>query len=110
MAASALVPVQITRTGITDTLSAANVDGNYYTNTGKEFLEVANGSGGSINVIIGAYVDSTSITAFKTIAVGAGARKKIGPFPTSPYNDASGYVQITYSAVTSVTVAVYYVA
>ena len=109
MAASALVPVQIVRAGIVDTLASANVDGNYYTNTGKEFLEVANGSGGSINVIIGAYVDSTAIASFKTIAVAAGARKKIGPFPTSPYNDASNYVQITYSAVTTVTVAVYYV-
>lgn len=107
MAATALVATQITRAGITDTLAAANVDGNYFINTGANWLEISNGSGGSINVIIGAYVDSTSIVAFKTIAVGAGARKKIGPFPSSPYSDASGYVQLTYSAVTSVTVGVF---
>lgn len=108
MAVSALTPTQITRAGIVDSLSAANVDGNYFTNTGSIWIEVANGSGGSINVIIGAYVDSTAIASFKTIAVAAGARKKIGPFPSSPYNDADGRVQITYSAVTSVTVGAFY--
>jgi hypothetical protein len=107
MAATILAPTTITRAGVVDTLAAANVDGNFYTNTGANWLEVANGSGVSINVVIGAYVDATVVATFKTIAVAAGARKKIGPFPSNPYSDASGYVQITYSAVTTVTVGVF---
>lgn len=110
MAATILVPTQITRSGITDTLAAANVDGNFYTNTGKEFLEIYNASVGSINVIFAGVADGITVATLKTIAVGAGVRKKIGPFPTGTYNDASNYVQITYSAVTTVTVAVYYTA
>lgn len=108
MAASALTPVQVTRAGIADTLGAANVDGNFFTNTGKEWIEILNGSGGSINIIFAAVVDGVTVTAFRTIAVGAGARKKIGPFTPTIYNDASNYVQITYSAVTTVTVGVFY--
>lgn len=108
MAASALVPVQITRSGTTVTLAAANVDGNYFDNTGKEYLEVNNASVGSINVVFSALADGITVASFKTVAVGAGVRKKIGPFPSSPYNDASNRVNFTYSDVTTVTVAVYY--
>ena len=39
------------------------------------------------------------------VTVANGATKEIGPFQMRHYNDASGYVQITYSAVNSVTVA-----
>lgn len=107
MAASALTATPVVRTGITDTLAAANVDGNFFTNTGREWLEVLNGSGGSINVIIAGVADGVTVTALRTIAVGAGVRKKIGPFPANTYNDANGQVQITYSAVTTVTVGVF---
>lgn len=107
MAPSLLAPTTITRSGIVDTLVAANVDGNYFLNTGANWLEVNNGSGGSINVIIAGVTDGITVTALKTIAVAAGARKKIGPFPSTPYSDSSGYVQLTYSAVTTVTVGVF---
>jgi hypothetical protein len=109
MAASALTPTQITRAGIVDTLSAANVDGNYFANTGREWIEVLNGSGGSINVIFAGVTDGITVATLKTIAVAAGVRKKIGPFPSTPYSDADGRVQVTYSAVTTVTVGVFYV-
>jgi hypothetical protein len=108
MAASALTPVQVVRAGTTDTLAAANVDGNYFANTGKEWLEIANADASPMNIVIKALVDGVSISAFRTIAVAAGARKKIGPFSPSPYNDADNRVQVTYSAVTSVTVGVFY--
>jgi hypothetical protein len=97
---------QITRAGLTDTLAAANVGGDLLPNTGKEWIEVNNGSGGSINVLISGYVDGQAITV-QTIAVGASARKKIGPFPPHLYNNPSGQVAIGYSAVTTVTVAAF---
>ncbi len=39
------------------------------------------------------------------VTVANGATKEIGPFQMRHYNDASGYVQVTYSAVDAVTVA-----
>lgn len=108
MAASALIPVQVTRSGVADTLAAANVDGNYYTNGGSTWLEVLNSSIASINVIVAGLTDGITVVSLKTIAVGAGARKKIGPFPSTPYSDANGRVNITYSDVTTVTVGVFY--
>ena len=109
MAASALVPTQITRSGIAGTLAAANVDGNYFANTGKEYLEVVNGAGAPINVVFAGYADGITVTSFKTVAVPNGARRLIGPFPYSPYNDTSNQLQITDSSVTSITVAVFHV-
>ena len=110
MAATALTPTQITRAGIAGTLASANVDGNYFANTGKEYLEVVNGSGSSITVTAAGYADSQTVASFRQWTVGAGARQLIGPFPSTPYSDPStGRVNITYSAVTTVTVGVFYV-
>lgn len=97
------------KTGITDTLASADATGNYITsNNGKTWLEVNNASGASITVTInaGKTFDGNAVTA-PTVSVGASARKKIGPFDPSVYNDSSDRVLITYSAVTSVTVAAY---
>lgn len=109
MAASALTPTQITRSGVADTLAAANVDGNYYTNSGSTWFEVLNGDASPITVSVAGVADGITVATLKQITVAAGARKKIGPFPSSPYNDANGRVQITYSSVTSVTVGAFYI-
>jgi hypothetical protein len=107
MAASALTVQAIANTGTVVTLAAANVDGNWFINNGKTFLEVANGGGSPINVIIDSPITcNQGGTHDVTVAVAAGATKHIGPFEKGQFNDTTtGYVNITYSGVTSVTIA-----
>lgn len=88
---------------------AADATGNYFTNTGREWLSVTNGGGSSVTVTIvtqGTYnVQSTAYAiADLAISVGASETKLAGPFDRTLFNDANSRVQITYSGVTSVTV------
>lgn len=82
----------------------------------RTYLEVVNGSGGAINVTVTAQETSRNVPgigtvtiADKVVSVANGARTKIGPFP-SAYRNASGQVAISYSGVSSVTVAAFKVA
>lgn len=75
-------------------------------------LVVINGGGVSINVTIVTQPTSIPVPGYgavplasEVIAVAAGATKRIGPFPAAKFNDANGRVNVTYSGVTSVTVA-----
>lgn len=99
--------------GISITESAAGVSGDKATNPdGKTAFLVKNGSGGSINVTIAEQMEDRNDPNYGTLtksnvvkAVAAGAIAIIGPFPPAAFNDASGDVNITYSATTTVTVA-----
>lgn len=110
MAASAITNQNAAaRAGAVVTGTAANVDGNWFTNTaGDAVLLVTNGGGSPITVTAVTQATSDSLAiADKTVSVAAGVTLAIGPFPRWLYNDASEYVQLTYSGVvTSVTVAV----
>lgn len=106
-------PTAITLAGVADTTSAAAADGNTFTNTGYQFVEVINGSGGSITVTIDVYPsggqgapESLTVTD-PTVTIADGARKRFGPFRKSLFNDGSEKVKVTCSATTSVTVGVY---
>lgn len=106
-----LTPTAISRTGITRTLVAASVGGDALVgNTGNQFVEFANASVASITVTIvfasTATVDGQAATN-RTVAIGAGVTKIIGPFPPTDYNDTNGKVQFTYSGVTTFTVAAF---
>lgn len=98
----------ISRAGVEPSLASAAGGGDQFINSGSEFFEVVNGGGGGITVTIAtqATVDGKAI-ADDAISVGAGEAHRIGPFPPGLYNDANGYVQVTYSGVTSVTVGVF---
>lgn len=85
---------------------AAAAGGDRFLNTGNEQLYVKNGGGGSINVTIDAQSDGGVSYTDPVIAVAAGAEKLIGRFDPRKFNDSSGYVNISYSGVSSVTVAV----
>lgn len=110
MAALTVQPVAFG--GLAESFASAGVSGDTIADDGKQrtFLEVNNGSGGSINVTITA-VDTSKVVdgigtvtvADKVVAVGASARKLIGPF-TKAYRDGTGIVSVGYSAVSSVTV------
>lgn len=97
---------------LTDSLTAAAGGGDAIpAYTGKEWLEVNNGGGSSINVtLVSQYVPPAAGTAAASlvVAVAAGARKKIkAPAPKEIWTDVNGKLQITYSGVTSVTVGAF---
>jgi hypothetical protein len=96
--------------GSTLSTIAANGGGDQYYNTGKESLVVINGSGSSIDVTFTQQKDCSDGYSSPdhdiVTAVGAGATEYIPPCSATFYNDANNYVQVGYSAVTTVTVGV----
>lgn len=84
---------------------AAAVGGDQFTNNGKTLFKVVNGGGSAITVTIVAQRACDQGTLHDiTNSVGAGATEWMGPF-SERYVDSSGFTQVTYSGVTSVTVA-----
>ena len=97
----------ISRAGVAATPVAATVTvGDEFANDGNTYVEIINGSGGSINVSldIKPTVDGGAVTD-RVVAVANGARKIIGPFPVKLYNNpTTGRAKVTCSAVSSVTI------
>jgi len=98
---------EIVRAGLEPTFNAAAGGGDEFENSGSEFIHVKNGHSGAQTVTIAtpATVDGLAV-ADRAVAVPAGEERVIGPFPRSTYNDAAGKVQLTYSGVTLLTLAV----
>lgn len=103
----ALLTVQIaTVAGIVPSFVAAGAGGDTFSNTGRESLYVKNGSGASITVTINSLLNcDQGFDHDFVVTVAAGVDKVIGPFATNRFNDGGGLVGVTYSAVTTVTVA-----
>lgn len=104
-----LTPTKTSLNAVTLGGVAAAVGGDKFPWAPGTFLFVKNGSGGSINTtLVSQYGTGDGyVPADKVIAVGAGAEKLIGPIPQA-FKDANGDVNVTYSAVASVTVQVLY--
>lgn len=89
-------------------LAAATAGGDQFTNTGREFIEINNGHTSPQTVTINSQVNcSYGFDHNQAVEVTNGERRLIGPFPTSRFNDANNMVQLTYDAVTALTVGVY---
>jgi hypothetical protein len=92
--------------GLAPTFAAATSGGDKAaTGTGVAFA-VKNGGGSSITITFAVpqTVDSLAVTS-RTVSVAAGAESYI-PLPDLYKNSSDGLAHITYSAVTTVTVAV----
>ena len=107
---------QITEAGGAATYVSTAGGGDTADNNGNMFLHIKNGSGGEITVTItavttsvdsGVYGDLTKANA--TIAIAGSAEAFIGGFAPAAFNDGNGEVAITYSGVTSLTIAALYV-
>jgi hypothetical protein len=100
---------QITTAGVVPaSLVAAGGSGDQFPNNGRTFLDVANDSGGSINVTIASQrLCDQGATHNTVVAVADGATKRLGPFDPSRYNDGTGSVHVSYSDATSVTVGAF---
>lgn len=109
-----LTVTDITDAGIVPSLAAVNAEDTFVDDgTSRVFLEVANASGGSINVTIPAVQTAANVPGVGTltvsnivVAVANGARKFIGPF-TPAYRSAAGLVTVQYSGTSSVTAAAF---
>jgi len=107
-----LTVLSLTSVGNTPNFVAAAAGGDEFVNSDKSFFAVKNGGGGSINVTVAIQRSSFDIPGFGrvgfsalVIAVPPGEERYI-KVPPGPYNDPNtGRVEVTYSAVTSVTVA-----
>lgn len=80
--------------------------GDEFLNTGREFLHVVNAGGGNITVTFNSQtLCNYGFDHDMAVTVNAGTDRMIGPFDTVRFNDANTRIQVTYSGVTSLTVA-----
>jgi len=96
----------ISRSGLEPVYTAADVAGDEFVNTGRKFFHIKNGDGSPHTMTIETpnTVDTLAI-ADRDVVIPAGEERMIGPFAGGTYNDSAGSVQVTYDAVTSVTLA-----
>lgn len=98
---------QATIAGTDPALAAASAGGDKVPPNDRGALLVRNGSAASINVTV-AVPGNTKYGQAQpdvVVAVPAGADRMVGPFPADLADPIDGLVTITYSAVTTVTVA-----
>lgn len=101
-----LVAQQIVQAGTTPAYAAAAVGGDKVAPGASNFIHVKNAGVGSVTVT----VDSVQPSNYGTdvnlaVAVPAGEERMIGPFPEGRFAGADGLAAVTYSGVTSVTIA-----
>lgn len=91
---------------------AAAGGGDEMPNDGDTFLHVKNGGGAGITVTVAAQVTARDAEGYGpftranlAVSIAAGADKLIGPLPPKTFNNTNGRAAITYSGVTTVTVA-----
>lgn len=93
--------------------AAASAGGDVMPNDGKTVLHFKNASAGSLTVTVASALASHDFgdpfgpytRADVVVAVPAGGERFVGPFPGRAFNNGSGQAAITYSGVTSLTVA-----
>ena len=99
----------IIRTGtrLDPTYSSCAGGGDEFVNDGQIFIHIKNGhsSPQTVTIVTPVVTDGLAV-ADRAIAIPNGGERMIGPFPKSSYNDSTGKVQLTYSAVVSLTVAI----
>jgi hypothetical protein len=103
---AAIAIQQISQAGIVPTAAAASVAGDTFINNGRTFLKVINGAAAPINVTINSLVNCNQGSDHDVVvAVANGTTAYIGPFSMDRFNNSAGLASVTYSAVTTVTVA-----
>jgi hypothetical protein len=106
-AAAALTTQQIVQAGVAPSYTAAGAGGDSFVPGQRTFLHLKNGGGASVTVTIPAPSFGTFSITPLSITVSAGGEKLVGPFPPDLFLDSTtGNCPVSYSGVTSVTVAV----
>lgn len=94
-------------TDLEATYSACAGGGDQFLAGNDVFIHVKNGhsSPQTVTAVTQKTVEGLAVADVATAVTNAEERF-IGPFPPSVYADANGYVQLTYSGVTALTIAV----
>jgi hypothetical protein len=101
-----LTPQQPTPAGFIPTFTPASNGGDNWLNTGKEYIVVHNGSGVSVAATILSHrLCDQGFQHDITKSIAAGAEAWLGPFDSARFADSSGYVAVSITPTTSVTVA-----
>jgi len=93
--------------GITPTYAAADVAGDAFPNDGRTFLHYKNTNAAARNVTVDSVRpcdQGTDHNQIQNVPATTGD-KMLGPFPPARFNQTSGNVNVTYDAVTNLTVA-----
>ncbi len=111
MARTAITVQEIDIDGLSPVFSASVADGEKFLNSGDQFLHVKNGGGSPITVTIQtpAQIESIDIAEVE-VTIPASEERIIGNFSPSIFNQSDGMVYVDYSAVTSVTSALFKIA
>jgi hypothetical protein len=104
-----LAVTQLLPTGAAEpALVAAAAGGDQFPNNGRTYLKITNGGGGPITVtIVSQRSCDQGSTHNTTNSITNGTTELMGPFPPERFADGAGMCQVTYSAVTSVTVGAF---
>lgn len=93
-------------TGLAPAYGAANAGGDTYTPEDDLFLLIKNGSGGAITVTVDSKVPCNQGADHDlAVSVPAGGERMIGPLPSHRFADSTGTGSVSYSGVTSLTIA-----
>lgn len=102
-----LAAQQATPTGLNPAYVAAAGGGDSIEVGPTVFLHVKNGSGASITVTVNSIAAcNQGFDHDLAVAVPAAGERMIGPITADRYAGSNGYASVTYSGVTSLTVAV----
>ena len=99
---------EIVRAGLAPAYTACAAGGDSFANPGNAFIHIknANGSAATLTIVTPKTVDGLAV-ADRTVSIPATSGDvMIGPLPAATYNDASGNVSLTYSAVTDLTIGI----
>lgn len=98
----------ISLSGITPSYAAAAAGGDEFANTGDTLFQIKNG-GSEITLTIEtpAKIEGIDIAEITVTIPATTGDKMIGPFDPSIFNQSTGRVAVTYSAVTTVTVGAF---
>ncbi len=109
-------PFVVVTTAASGTVLAASAavdfnNNNSWVNTGRELIEVTNGSGSNVNVTFvtqGNYAVGSILYAVAdlNVVVANATTKVMGPFDKGLFNDTNGLVQVAWSTGSSVTARV----
>jgi len=94
--------------GITPSWVAAAAGGDTFANTGDTYFEIKNGSTEmTLTIETPAKIEGIDIAEITVTIPATTGVKRIGPFDPAIFNQTTGRVNVTYSAVTSVTVGAF---
>lgn len=110
-----IVAQAVSESGLSATYTAADVAGDVVDNSGHIFLHFKNADESTTTITVTAQVTSIDNQMFgdvtkanASLALAADTEGFIGPFPTAAYSNDDQQIEITYSSVTSLTVAALY--